>query len=161
MTENTEIRIEPARLADAEEILLLQRQAFITEAEWHGNYDIEPLRQTVESLRADFDSHRFLKVVCGGRIVGSVKYRTLDDRVWVGKLMVDTGHRGRGLGRRLLAEVERINPNTARFQLFTAACSLHNIRLYESVGYRVTREYADDAQDGFRMVEMIKEGSPS
>ena len=157
---NTEIQIEPARLADAEDILQLQKQAFITEAEWHGNYDIEPLRQTVESLRADFDSHCFLKAVCGGRIVGSVKYRALDDRVWVGKLMVDTGCRGQGLGRKLLAEVERINPDAARFQLFTAACSPHNIRLYESVGYRVTREYADEAQDGFRMVEMIKEGSP-
>ncbi len=154
---NTEIQIEPARLADVQEILLLQKQAFITEAEWHGNYDIEPLRQTVESLRADFDSHCFLKAVCGGRIVGSVKYRALDDRVWVGKLMVDTNYRGRGLGRKLLAEVERINPETARFQLVTAACSHHNIRLYESVGYRVTREYADDEQDGFRMVEMIKE----
>ncbi len=154
---NAAIQIEPARLADAEDILQLQKQAFITEAEWHGNYDIEPLRQTVESLRADFDSYCFLKAVYDGRIVGSVKYRALNEGVWVGKLMVDTGHRGQGLGRRLLAEVERINPKATRFQLFTAASSHHNIRLYESVGYRVTREYADEAQDGFRMVEMIKE----
>ncbi len=164
-------KITVAGAEDAAEILDLQKRAFVTEAQAHGNWDIEPLRQTLEGVVADFESHTFLKAVevgdggdggdggafgSVGRIVGSVKFRVLDDRVWVGKLIVDIGCRGRGLGRRLLAEVEALNPGAARFQLFTAASSGHNIRLYESVGYRVVREFGDPAQDGFTMVEMIK-----
>ncbi len=150
------IRIGVARAEDAGEILDLQKRAFVTEAQAHGNYDIEPLRQTRESILADFGTHTFLKAESGGRIVGSVKYSVPDDRVWVGKLIVDIDCRGRGLGRRLLAEVEALNPGASKFQLFTAASSVHNIRLYESVGYRLTREFRDEAQDGFPMVEMIK-----
>ncbi len=152
-----EIEITPARVEDLGEILDLQKRAFVTEALAHGNYDIEPLKQTYEGILADFNSHKFLKAVRGGKIVGSVKYRALDDRVWLGKLIVDIECRGRGLGRRLLAEVEALNPGAGKFQLFTAASSTHNIRLYESAGYRLVREFPDAEQDGFFMVEMIKE----
>ena len=151
------IPITLARKEDADEILDLQKRAFVTEARAHGNWDIEPLRQTREQLLADFDTHTFLKAVdADGRIIGSVKYRVLGDRVWVGKLIVDIACRGRGLGRKLLGEAEAHTPGAEKFQLFTAASSTHNIRLYESVGYRVVREFHDDAQEGFPMVEMIK-----
>ena len=156
MTAQENIQITVAQVEDAGEILDLQKRAFVTEAEAHGNYDIEPLKQSYESILSDFDSHTFLKAVSGGKIVGSVKYRVTDGRVWVGKLIVDIARRGQGLGKRLLAEVERLNPEVEKFQLFTAASSTHNIRLYESVGYRVLRKYRDDTQDGFLMVEMVK-----
>jgi ribosomal protein S18 acetylase RimI-like enzyme len=154
--DNEDINISTAIIEDLKEIFHLQKQAFITEAEAHGNYDIEPLRQTYESILSDFDAYRFLKAVSGGKIIGSVKYSVLDDKVWIGKLMVDTSFRGQGLGRRLLAEVEKANPGAEKFQLFTAASSTHNIRLYESVGYSVCRQYQDDRQGGFLMVEMEK-----
>ncbi len=154
---NKEIEITAAREEDLGEILDLQKRAFVTEVLSHGNHDIEPLKQTYEGISADFATHKFLKAMRDGRIVGSVKFRVSDDRVWLGKLIVDIDYRGRGLGRRLLTEVERHNPNAARFQLFTAASSSHNIRLYESAGYRVVREFPDPEQDGFPMVEMIKE----
>jgi ribosomal protein S18 acetylase RimI-like enzyme len=154
--EHEDITISIASKEDLKEILNLQKQAFITEAKLHGNYDIEPLRQTYESILSDFDSCRFLKAVSGSKIIGSIKYRALDSRVWIGKLMVDTGYRGCGLGKRLLAEVEKANPGAKKFQLFTAASSTHNIRLYESVGYNVCRQYQDDTQGGFLMVEMEK-----
>lgn len=156
--EKEKVSISIAGIADLKDILHLQKQAFITEAESHGNYDIEPLRQTYESILSDFNSCLFLKAVSGGKIIGSVKYKALDDRVWIGKLMVDTGYRGQGLGKRLLAEVEKANPDAKKFQLFTAASSAHNIRLYESVGYKICRQYQDDGQAGFLMVEMEKLG---
>lgn len=153
---NKEIHISTACLEDLAEILHLQKQAFRTEAELHGNYDIEPLKQTYESILSDFTSYTFLKAVYEDKIIGSVKYKVLDDRVWIGKLIVDTGYRRQGLGRRLLKEVEKANPKAKKFQLFTAASSFHNICLYESVGYRICREYQDEAQGGFAMVEMVK-----
>ncbi len=167
-----EIEITAAREEDLGEILDLQKRAFVTEVLAHGNHDIEPLKQTYEDILADFATHKFLKAVrggswesweigesgeIGGKIVGSVKYRALADRVRLGKLIVDIECRGRGLGRRLLAAVEALNPGAGKFQLFTAASSSHNIRLYESAGYRVVREFPDPEQDGFPMVEMIKE----
>jgi len=153
---NENIKISTAHLEDLAEILHLQKRAFITEAEMHGNYDIEPLTQTYESILSDFNSYVFLKAMCGDKIIGSVKYRVLEDKVWIGKLIVDIECRRQGLGRRLLKEVEKANPESEKFQLFTAATSTHNIRLYESVGYHVYRQYQDNKQSDLLMVEMIK-----
>lgn len=92
----------------------------------------------------------------GDKIIGSVKYRILDDRVWIGKLIVDTAYRRQGLGKKLLLEVEKANLQTKKFQLFTAASSIHNILLYESIGYNIVRQYKDESQSDLFMVEMIK-----
>ncbi|WP_036930755.1 GNAT family N-acetyltransferase [Prevotella sp. 10(H)] len=152
----TDITIEQANLQDLKEILQLQKEAFVTEAESHGNYDIEPLKQTYESILSEFQTHLFLKAMYENKIIGSVKYRAITDIVWVGKLIVNPLFRKRGIGRRLLTEVENLNPDAAKFQLFTAALSIHNIRLYESVGYEVHSTYKDENQSDLEMVEMIK-----
>lgn len=152
----THIIIERADLQDLETILQLQKLAFVTEAESHGNYDIEPLKQTYESISSDFETHSFLKAIKGEEIVGSVKYRAMDKTVWVGKLIVHPNCRRQGLGKRLLLEVEKSNPEATKFQLFTAASSIHNIRLYESVGYNICNKYEDGTQSGLEMVEMVK-----
>ncbi|MDR2916141.1 MAG: GNAT family N-acetyltransferase [Tannerella sp.] len=148
--------IKQAEIQDLREILQLQKQAFITEAEQHGNYEIEPLKQTYESILSDFESYSFLKMLNGNEIIGSVKYKAVNGAVWVGKLMINPRFRRQGLGKRLLLEVEKLNPEAIRFQLFTAASSIQNIKLYESVGYKVCNKYKDNAQSGLEMVEMIK-----
>lgn len=149
--------IAKAGFEDLKEILALQKEAFRTEAELHGNYDIEPLKQTYESISRDFDTYTFLKVTFENRIIGSVKSRSDKGTVWVGKLIVSPAFRRKGLGKMLLAEVEKLHPDATRFLLFTAASSIQNIRLYESVGYKVTREFTDEKQAGLILVEMTKE----
>ncbi|MCD7899804.1 MAG: GNAT family N-acetyltransferase [Bacteroides sp.] len=153
----TTISITLADKDDLKEILSLQKRAFQTEAEHHGNYDIEPLQQTYESICADFESYTFLKAVCENRIIGSVKSRIKERTVWVGKLIVAQEARRQGLGKRLLLEVEKLYPEANRFQLFTASSSIHNIRLYESIGYRIVGEFKDDSQADLVLVEMHKE----
>jgi len=150
------VNIEQAELHDLEEILRLQKQAFITEAELHGNYHIEPLNQTYESILGDFNTYTFLKAVNENNIIGSVKYKAVDNTVWIGKLIVSPLLRKQGLGRKLLLEVEIRNPEATKYQLFTAASSIQNIRLYESVGYKIYRKYKDETQADLEMVEMIK-----
>lgn len=157
MAEINNIEIKAAQQEDLRGILELQKKAFITEAESHGNYDIEPLKQTYDSILSDFSHYTFLKATDGDKIIGSVKYRKAEDGIWLGKLIVDRAYRGRGLGKRLMNAVESLNPDFRTFHLFTAASSVWNIRLYESVGYKVCKEFTDDSQNGFLMVEMVKE----
>lgn len=154
---NHNIRIEKAAFNDLKEILSLQKLAFQTEAEAHGNYDIQPLKQTYESICEDFETYTFLKATIANRIIASVKSRINEGTVWVGKLIVSPDFRRKGLGKQLLKEVEKLYPEAIRFQLFTAASSIHNIRLYESVGYKLIGEFTDDEQAGLILVEMAKE----
>jgi hypothetical protein len=58
---------------DAEEILSLQKLAYITEAELYNDYNIQPLTQTLEDSKLAFENNVVLKCVEDGKIIGSVR----------------------------------------------------------------------------------------
>jgi hypothetical protein len=64
--------IEPAPLEDAQEILALQKLAYLSEAEIHDDYTIPPLHQNLEETEAEFKDQCVLKATVDGRLIGSV-----------------------------------------------------------------------------------------
>ena len=126
-----------AERGDLREILALQYLAYQSEAALFGSRDIPPLKQTLSEVEAEFDRGVILKMLGGnGSIIGSVRAYESDGTVYIGKLMVHPDHRRKGLGSRLLAEIEQCFPHR-RYELFTSTRSADNIRLYEKNGYRI------------------------
>lgn len=149
------ISIEQALVADAPMILELQRLAFLSEAELYEDFAIPPLTQTLEELKQDFDSKKFIKAVDDGILVGSVNASLRDQRCLIGRLMVHPMYQGQGLGRRLMLAVEEHFPAAASYQLFTGERSERNIGLYRSLGYEIFRFQA--VPGSFGIVFMKKE----
>ncbi|MFC5703288.1 GNAT family N-acetyltransferase [Cohnella faecalis] len=128
--------IERALVSDAEQILTLQKLAFRSEAESISNYEIEPLVQTIENFKSQFESHIVLKAISDGTIIGSVRAYVKDGTCFIGKLIVQPEYQGRGIGKSLMEEIEKACPAT-RFELFTGSNSEKNIGLYNRLGYQV------------------------
>lgn len=129
--------IKRAERGDLEEILQLQYLAYQSEADLFGSRDIPPLKQTLQEVEEEFDSGIILKMTDENNvIIGSVRAREREGTVYIGKLMVRPDHRGRGLGTRLLTEIEGCFPGK-RYELFTSTRSKDNIRLYERLGYTI------------------------
>lgn len=133
------MKITRAAQFDLNEILDLQYQAYRSEAALLNNSDIPPLKQTLADLQAEFVNQSFLKAVDDGAIVGSVRYFAEDDTVYIGKLIVKPDFQRRGIGTKLLLEVEKLCPGK-RYELFTSNKSLKNISLYERLGYKIFAE---------------------
>ena len=133
-------RIVRARPDDAAAILALQKLAYRSEARLYDDWDLPPLKQTLETLRAEFAGSVILDAMDGERIVGSVRAREADGVCQVGRLIVSPELQGKGIGTRLMRAVEAEFPNVPRFELFTGSRSEANIRLYERLGYRRCRE---------------------
>lgn len=130
-----EIIIVPAEESDLQTILELQHLAYLSEARLLNDYTIPPLRETMEDTRKQFSESVILKAVTqSGDIVGSVRGRLAGETLFVGKLMVHPDHQGKGIGGRLLREIEIACP-AARYELFTSSKSVRNIALYERLGY--------------------------
>ncbi|WP_327675804.1 GNAT family N-acetyltransferase [Kitasatospora sp. NBC_00458] len=134
--------ISTAEAEDAEQILKLQYLGYQTEAELYGDWAIEPLTQSLESLRAELTEQHFLVARLGGEIVGTVRGRLGPDGVGrIGRLVVHPRMQRHGLGGRLLEALERRlaeDGAVTAYRLFTGHRSLGNLRLYARQGYRQT-----------------------
>jgi ribosomal protein S18 acetylase RimI-like enzyme len=133
------IAVTTATLADAEEILVLQKLAYQSEAKLYDDWSIPPLTQTIESLQEEFLGSLVLKAVSGERIVGSVRAKVAEGTCTIGRLIVDPEFQRQGIGSKLLQSVEAECGSSSKFELFTGTKSEANIRLYQRHGYAITR----------------------
>lgn len=133
------VTISSARGDDAEKILKLQYLCYQSEAELYGDYGIEPLTQTLDSLRDELDSGYVLVARLGDEVVGSVRGSVDPAGVAaIVKLIVHPRMQRHGLGGRLLRAIEeRLATDTSanRFQLRTSHRNQGNLRLYRKYGY--------------------------
>lgn len=152
-----DIRISKAGYNDLESILELQKTAFLSEAGLYNNYQIEPLHQTLDSIKSDFETYTFLKAEYRDKVIGSVKAKVNDGYCWIGKLIVHPDFQRKGIGRRLLLEAESLFPEVKEFHLFTGSKSIGNISLYESIGYEKKEEFHDSKNPDVVLIKMVKE----
>lgn len=127
--------IMKAKPHDFEDILLVQKRAYQSEAKIYDDFSIPPLQQTVEDLLKESEKTLFLKAEINEKIIGSVRAYEEDQIVYVEKLIVDPEYQGKGIGTTLLLEIEKYFRDALLYELFTGVKSYSNIKLYEKNGY--------------------------
>jgi len=128
-----------ATIDDLPTILELQRQAFREEAKLVGDSSIKPMSQTLEELTEEFERSVFLKFVQDGEIVGSVRARMENGVCLISRLVVRPDRWRKGIGRQLVAEVERTFADASRFELYTRIDHEQTRPFYRSLGYQPFR----------------------
>ncbi|MFF9626034.1 GNAT family N-acetyltransferase [Streptomyces griseosporeus] len=153
------VTISVATEQDAEQIFRLQYLCFQSEAALYGNYRIDPLVQTLDSVRAEVASDCVFVARLGDEVVGSVRGRVTEDgAASIGKLCVHPRLQGHGIGARLLRAAESAlveERGATRFRLHTGHRSEGNLRLYRRVGYEAVGTV--EGADGVRMIVLEKQ----
>ena len=134
------VTISAAAEQDAEQIFRLQYLCFQSEAALYGNYRIDPLVQTLDSVReevaADCVSWPGSATRSSARCAAP---STEDGTAAIGKLCVHPRLQGHGIGARLLRAAEagprRRSAAPPAFRLLAGHRSEGNLRLYRKVGY--------------------------
>jgi ech hydrogenase subunit C len=149
--------------SDAPEILALQKISYQSESELYGDDSLPALHQTLQELEHDFerapdrvaalaDSHGtagnghheadqivFLKAVVNGKIIGSARGFALGETAYIRRIIVHPYFRRRGIGRRLLKEIEKAFPEVKRFEAKTGHNSKRNLYQLTKGGYQLFR----------------------
>lgn len=150
----------------AEQILKLQYLCYQSEAELYGDYSIEPLTQTLDSLKAELAGGTVLVARLGAEVVASVR-ASVDGAgtARVGKLVVHPRMQRHGLGGRLLDAIERrLGEGGAarRFELFTGHRSESNLQLYRKHGYApVSTRRVDERLTVVTLAKDVTEAAPA
>jgi ribosomal protein S18 acetylase RimI-like enzyme len=145
--------INHAEVDDLQEILALQYLAYQSEARLVNDYKIQPLTQTIEEIRREYENGCILKATIDEKIIGSVRSFAENGTCYIGKLFVHPDYQGNGIGSRLLSEAEKACPQE-RYELFTSDKSLRNIKLYERMGYKKYKEV--EITPALKMIYMEK-----
>ncbi|MCO5967351.1 GNAT family N-acetyltransferase [Actinoallomurus soli] len=155
-----EARIERAGVADAGEILTVQRAAYVTEAQLHGDPFLPPLVESLDQIGKMIAESVVLKASVGSRIVGSVRGRFNERTCLVGRLVVAPDLQGRGIGEALMRALEAEAAGRAdACVLFTGHLSETDLRLYRRLGYAET--HRERIADHLTLVHMRKPLTPA
>ncbi|MGA4507021.1 GNAT family N-acetyltransferase [Propionibacteriaceae bacterium G1746] len=129
-----------ATVADADELLVLQRCCWVDEALANHTLDVPAWRDSAEDVATAIRERLVLVVREGSRIVASAQAWREGTTWWIGRLMVAPDQRRRGIARVLLRhlELERA-AGTDQVTLVTGVGSATNIAMYESAGFTVLR----------------------
>lgn len=131
--------IKHALIADAKELLALQKLSYLSEAAIYNDYTLEPLTQSLEQMLTDLEEKTVLKALIRDRLVGSVRAYLDHPTCYIGKLIVHPDLQGRGIGTALMREIETHFSNVQRFELFTGHKSERNLHLYQKLGFTIFR----------------------
>lgn len=149
--------ITKAQKEDLQEILDLQYLAYESEAKLLNNTKIPPLTQTLSQVNEEYNKGIILKAVNENNvIIGSVRAYCEKGTAYIGKLMVSPKFQGKGIGTKLLLEIENSFPK-CRYELFTSTKSMDNIKLYQRFGYKVFKEKDIAPTLRFVYLEKIKD----
>jgi len=126
-----------AEKCDVAEILALQKIAYQSEAELYGDDSLPAMHQTMAEIEEEFGRAVFMKAVVNGKIVGSIRGGADGATARFTRCIVHPYFQKRGIGRRLIDEIERVwPPEITRFEAVAGHKSKRRLYVYGQLGYQ-------------------------
>lgn len=134
--------IKEVEFKDLACILELQKLCYQENAKRYNDFNIQPLTQTIKELEKDFNAkdHLILKVEDDSKIIGSIRGFVKNNICYIEKVIVHPDYQNKGLGTKLLTEIENRFDHVEKYELYTGFKDEKNIYFYKKSGYNIFKE---------------------
>ncbi|WP_201379417.1 N-acetyltransferase [Ktedonobacter sp. SOSP1-52] len=120
-------------MTQAQELLEMQRAAYLIEAELIGSFAIPALQEDLETLQNSDEI--FYGYWIDDRLAGAISYKKEGGLLDIYRLVVHPSYFRRGIGKALVSFVEGVEEGRERIIVSTGARNLPAKRLYEGLGF--------------------------
>jgi N-acetylglutamate synthase-like GNAT family acetyltransferase len=120
--------------ADAEELLNLQKLSYEDKALTYDDYMISPMTDRLEDIVEEMNRKVILKATAANIVVGTIRGYQIGSSCRVERLCINPKYRHQGIGKCLLAELERRFPNLEYQTVIWERCK-EAITFFESRGF--------------------------
>ena len=143
--ETKEVQIRTAQLKDTEEMVNLLKELFAVEKDFA--FDEKKQRKGISLMVTNCQKHRCVKVAqIDGRVVGMCTAQTLVSTAegsmvaLIEDMVVSSKYRGMGIGRKLMAHIERWvkSREVTRLQLLADRTNFSALDFYDKMGWLPT-----------------------
>lgn len=157
-----EIRLERAKLEDAELILQGQRKCFLPLLERYQDHDMNPCNEKLESIQKSIAEHYFYKILVGDEFSGAVYVHKNPDELHfkLHTIYVLPKYQNLGIAQKAIEYVEKVHSSAVEWDLETPHDLKKNHHLYEKMGYVKTGR-TEKINDNLTIVHFKKHRSCS
>lgn len=134
------MEIRNTEFNDLHSILELQKLCYQENAKRYNDYGIPPLLQTIEELEDEFNNSVILKAVDQSEIIGSIRAYEKNRICFIGRVIVHPDRQNKGIGKKMMIEIESRFPKVVKYELFTGYKDEKNIYFYGKLGYKIFKE---------------------
>lgn len=137
---NNSISIEIAVKKDLPEILALQKLAFYDVAKFYNNFKLHPLLTTLEEIEKSFPKYTYFIAKINSQIIGSARAYQNNSLCKIENVIVHPNFQNKGIGTKLMRELENDFDNSKEFELFTGKETPNNVEFYKRLEYKIIKE---------------------
>ena len=134
-------RIIPSKHAEANELLKIQKQAFHSDLIKYKDYHTSPASESLDYFFFRMQHSLHYSIFVDGRLAGGIcLVRQTKDHNYLYRIFLGSEFQNKGLGSKILQELEKQLPKVKKWSLDTPKDNHRNRHFYEKFGYKKTGE---------------------
>jgi len=149
------LNITRTKMSEAEALLKIQREAFLSDLKKYKDYDTSPAAELLDFFKYKLNHSIHYTIFLNGKIVGGiciVKITDIHYRLF--RIFLNPAIQNRGLGSKILTQIEKKFPHVKEWSLDTPKDNTRTRHFYEKFGYKKTKEFK--VNDRLTLIEYEK-----
>lgn len=130
-------KIVPSKIEDAQALLKIQKEVFHSDLIKYKDYHTSPAAESLDFFRFRMQTSLHYSVFVDGRLAGGIcLLKKTTDHYYLYRIFLGSEFQNKGLGSKLLRQLERQFPQVKKWSLDTPKDNRRNRHFYEKFGYK-------------------------